>query len=127
MGDEARLSGGSRTGRPVSAKGVDGGTQSPQSRSEGKEIRRTSTENRVGRRLVSAWVTRTGGDRRESDATRDSGERTVRVQDGSSGGPRHPNPTDEVEVRHGRRSEGFIVRAVGPGDRMEAVRAVLNA
>jgi len=66
-----------RLGSP--GQGEIGGNQT---RSEGKEIRRTSTENRDGRRLVSAWVTRTGGDRRESDATRDSGERTVRVQDG---------------------------------------------
>src|SRR2546422_6028695 len=104
MGDEARLSGGSRTGRPVSAKGVDGGTQSPQSRSEGKEIRRTSTENRDGRRLVSAWVTRTGGDRRGIEAARGFRRTTGPGQESGSGGPRHPDPARQVEGGQGRPS-----------------------
>src|SRR2546426_10925479 len=115
MGDEARLSGGSRIGRPVSAQDVDGGTRSPQPRSEGKEIRRTSTENRDGRRLVSAWVTRTGGDRRGTDAAPDFRGRNGRFSDGWFGGPRHPNPTPQVEVRHGRRSEGSFVPGVWLG------------
>src|SRR2546425_1694477 len=118
MGDEARLSGGSRTGRPVSAKGVDGGTQSPQSRSEGKEIRRTSTENRDGRRLVSAWVTRTGGDRRGIDPAPGFRGRTVPVSKGWSWGPLHPNPTYKGEGRHGPSSERFIVPGVCPRARM---------
>src|SRR2546425_9022430 len=104
MGDEARLSGGSRTGRPVSAKGVDGGTQSPQSRSEGKEIRRTSTENRDGRRLVSAWVTRTGGDRRGSEAARGFGGTNVPAQKGWSGGTLRPYPPHKRAGGNGRRS-----------------------
>src|SRR2546426_11192326 len=112
MGDEARLSGGSRTGRPVSAKGVDGGTQSPQSRSEGQKIRRTSTENRDGRRLVSAWVTRTGGDRRESKAPREFGERTVPASKRWFGGDRHSNTPTQGEGGAGCSSCGVLVREV---------------